>query len=638
MARAQFKAPDPAELSMTSDPKAPGAAAVYLDREETTDADSAQLTYYARIKVLAEKGKELATVSVVYYHDYGRYYAKVKVDGRTIHADGTIVPLTAKPDDLLELKQNDVQENKVVFSLPSVEVGSVLEYRIQMESSGGVPAPEWELQKDYFVHQEHFKFKQGIHRSGAYSHGVVEERVMVQRIPHDDTIQVKNSGDTFTVDMTDVPPLPHEDWMPPIHSLRWRVSFYYTYAITAGEYWKKEAEFWKSDVENFAKVTGTLKTAAAGMVSPGDSEEDKARKIYSAVQKLDNTDFSRQKTDAERRQQKLKQDYTVEAIWKNQGGAGNSVALLYVALARAAGLKAWPMMVADRNAVLFDPALLSTQQLEDYIAVVNIGGKEVFLDPAQKGCPFGALHWAHTSTAGFRESDTGPAVAPTPAPNYKDNVTQAIADLTFDAEGNVKGTGRMIFKGAEALYWRQKALTNSEDEVRKEFLAQLNGEVPEGVEADFDHFIGLDDPEKDLMAVVTLSGKFGAPTGKRLILPGVFFETRSKHPFVAEQKRAMPVDLHYPALMIETVIYRMPPDFSVESLPKTDNLNWQGAGALQIGSSSHDNVIEVNRTFARNFTYVAPRAYDTLHDFYGKIAAADQQQIVLIRAATAKGN
>ncbi len=64
--RAQFPAPSKEELQMTSDPKAPGAAAVILYREERTDD---MLHYHAiveRIKVLTEKGKEAATIHVPY--------------------------------------------------------------------------------------------------------------------------------------------------------------------------------------------------------------------------------------------------------------------------------------------------------------------------------------------------------------------------------------------------------------------------------------------------------------------------------------------------------------------------------------------------------------------------------------------
>src|SRR5580700_5758165 len=101
MLHAQFQAPTKEELEMTSDPKAPGADAVYLYREEKTDDNLHYHNYHVRIKVLTEKGKELATVRT----PYERRGFKVRdIQGRTIHPDGTVIPLTAKPSDLTDVK------------------------------------------------------------------------------------------------------------------------------------------------------------------------------------------------------------------------------------------------------------------------------------------------------------------------------------------------------------------------------------------------------------------------------------------------------------------------------------------------------------------------------------------------------
>jgi len=113
---AQFQPPAPEELKMTSDPKAPGADAVYLYREETTDDALHFHSYYERIKILTEKGKELATISIPY--ERGPFKV-TDIKGRTIHADGTIVPLTAKPADLVDEKSSARQVNSMVFTLPA---------------------------------------------------------------------------------------------------------------------------------------------------------------------------------------------------------------------------------------------------------------------------------------------------------------------------------------------------------------------------------------------------------------------------------------------------------------------------------------------------------------------------------------
>ena len=114
--RAQFKQPTDEELKMTSDPKAPGAAAVYLNEEETTNDDLHYRSVYMRIKVLQEKGKELATVDLPYVKSdtrmiatpgiYGTQATSIdELKGRTIHPDGTVIPMTAIPADLFNSKR-----------------------------------------------------------------------------------------------------------------------------------------------------------------------------------------------------------------------------------------------------------------------------------------------------------------------------------------------------------------------------------------------------------------------------------------------------------------------------------------------------------------------------------------------------
>ncbi len=134
----QFKDPTQEELKMTSDPKAPGADAVYLNIEEATNDPLHYRAIYARIKVLTDKGKDLATVEVPYLR--GNYKVN-DVKGRTIHSDGTIIPLEGKPDDLLVAKKGDTEVGRKVFNLPGVEVGSILEYRYQIDYDDNLNSP-----------------------------------------------------------------------------------------------------------------------------------------------------------------------------------------------------------------------------------------------------------------------------------------------------------------------------------------------------------------------------------------------------------------------------------------------------------------------------------------------------------------
>ncbi|MGA2218459.1 MAG: DUF3857 domain-containing protein, partial [Terracidiphilus sp.] len=263
---AQFQEPTSDELKMTSDPKAPGASAVYLYREERTDDLIHFHSYYARIKVLTEKGKELATVQIPY--EKGKFQVAA-IQGRTIHPDGTVIPLTTKPSDLLDFKSAGHQFNQMVFTLPSVEVGSILEYRLQLRySEDNIYPPDWFVQQPYFVHKAHYVFIPDFNHGHVVtnSRGEVLDGLMYSmRLGPSDQV-VRDTQNRYSLDVTDVPALPDDDWMPPLNTIQYAVHFYYTSANNGPEYWDKESRFWAKNAEHFAAPSGSIKGAASGIV------------------------------------------------------------------------------------------------------------------------------------------------------------------------------------------------------------------------------------------------------------------------------------------------------------------------------------------------------------------------------------
>lgn len=620
-AMAQFQEPTKDELQMTSDPKAPGAEAVYLYREEVQDDSSLTVTYYERLKILTEKGIGKATIR--YTHDPS---VKFEVEGRTIHKDGSVVPMTDKPSDLMEFKTKDLQVNTLVLTLPSVEVGSILEYRVKFKDQYST-FPTWMIQQDLFVHKAHYSYKAESNFGVNYLTRLVGDARVVD-----------NKKGLFTLDLTDVPALPKEDWMPPLNTFKWRVSFFYTRFKTTQEFWEAAEKYWADFARDFTNPTGTLKKAVATIVLPTDTETVKAQKIYAAVMKLENTDFTREKTKAERKKEKIKDIHNAQDVWRDQSGNGDEIALLYVALCRAAGLNVVPMKVVDRSRALFDEGLLNENQMDDYIAVAQLDGKEVYLDPGQKVCPFGELHWKHTIASGFRLADKTAKIEMTKSASYKGSNMVRTADLTIDATGAVQGAVHCILQGQEAIYWRQIALENDEEEVKKKFNEWMNAYLPEGVQGEFDHFLALDDINTNLVANVHVTGNLGAVTGKRFFLPGLFFESKSKHPFVAEEKRVIPVDVHFPRLEQDQVVYHIPAGFTLESSPRTASIQWPDHALLSISAIARGSNVEVTRKLVYNYTILSPADYGALRDFYQKVAAADQQQLILTRAAPPAGN
>ena len=154
--------PTPEELKMTAEPAAPDAAAVYLYREERADDKLHNHTLYVRLKVLTEKGKEYADVEIPYE---GGSFSIQAIQGRTIHSDGTVIPFTGKPYEKLLEKTKSRKYKAKVFTLPDVQVGSILEYRYESSYTDNVVySPQWYVQQPLYVRKAHYQFLPTEHR------------------------------------------------------------------------------------------------------------------------------------------------------------------------------------------------------------------------------------------------------------------------------------------------------------------------------------------------------------------------------------------------------------------------------------------------------------------------------------------
>lgn len=644
--QAQYREPTKEELQMTSDPKAPGAAAVYLNLEETTDDPLHFHSFYARIKVLQEKGKDLGTVEIPYQHGD---FKVTDIHARTIHPDGTVIPLVGKPEDLLTSKSGDKQFGRMVFTLPSVEVGSILEYRYQLRyDDNHYSSPYWQIQQPFFVHKALYAFTP----FKAFLHGTQNSTSQVLIDSHGNAVNsliwwpvlpegvklVTDQIGRFSIEIMDVPPIPDEEWTPPLGSLLYHVQFYYKSAFDTQDFWITEAKRWSKEVDHFAESSKPIQAAVSGIVAPGDSDRVKAQKLYKAVQALENTDFSRTKGQAELKQLGLHVAKRAEDTWSQKSGSSEDIALLYLAMLRTAGLAAYDMKVVNRDEALFAPGYLNFDQLDDDIVLVTIDGKVVALDPGEKMCPFAMMHWKHAGASGIRQSPEGRAAATSPLLPYTVNSLSRLGDITVDGHGAISGNIQFIMTGQDALRWRQVALRNDPDEVKKSFDRWLQSMIPEGVEGHVDHFLGLDDPDANLMAILKIQGVLGTATSKRLLMPGFFFQTRSHQPFLQESARVELVDMQYGEKVTDQIVYHLPQGMAVEGTPQDVKILWKSEAVFANKSVVAPGQVIEAREMLRGFTFVKPEDYASLRDFYQKINAADQQQLVLAAPPTAKGN
>lgn len=646
-ARAQWTAPTQEELTMTAQPEVPGAPAVYLFREEVTNDHLHTWSKYVRLKVLTERGKDSANVELHQYSSSDRGgYTIGGIEGRTIHPDGTIIPFTGKPFEKLIEKSNDFKEVAKVFTLPDVEVGSIIEYRYQLRyDDDRVIPPEWSVQADLFTRKAHFLWRptgdtiitKGEHGE-QYSNTVAWSPILPPGVEVKQSRLPPNLEDPqgqaiVELNVQNIAPFPEYEYMPPIQSFSYHVNFYYTHFRTPDEFWKDQGKGWSNTANKFIGPDSKVKAAVQTLITPSDTPDQKLRKLYAAVMTLDNTAFDRQRSAEEDKAEGLNPPKSTDDIWERKRGTDDQLAELFIAMARAAGMKAYAMVVTPRNNNLFNPNYLSFSQLQDVIAIVNVDGKDMTFDPGQRYCPYGHLAWKHSVVQGLRQNDNGTAIAGTPDESYKDARTQRVADLTLDPQGTATGTVKITWTGAPALRWRQASLRGDATSLSHDLQVAVEHLMPTGTEVHVGAIEHLTDYEQPLTVNFAIKGQIASATGKRLILPADIFEVNAT-PSFPHEKRDVAVYFEYATLLQDAVRITFPTGYALESQPADEKLPFGQLAAYTMDSKVTPNTITVFRNFSRAIIISPVSEYPSLRAFYTKLETKDQESIVLKAAAT----
>ena len=652
-----FLKPTPEELAMTSVPGNPGAAAVVLFREEIAKDDLHEVLHYERIKILTEEGKKYANVALEFtnvnrYDDISSEQKTVEdIVARTIHADGTIIPFTGKPYlktdekvsdlDVYERESGtklraDVRAQERVFTMPEVEVGSIIEYRYATRwSQDFYEPPYWYIQGDIYVQSAHYEWYPAVRNDGYITWFSILPPGVVVKWNHAPGGWQAGLPESYEVTLHDIAPEHKEPFMPPMDSLTYRVLFNYSSYASMPEFWKTEGKSWFKRADSFAGPDSELSAATHTITAGAATDDEKLRKIYAAVMELENTDYTRAHGRKEDKDSGAGQINHASDVLKLKRGTGREITELFAGMARAEGMKVSLMLVPDRAERMFNREWQSFMQFDDLLAIVKLDGKEVFFDPGARYVPYGHLAWGDTLVGGLRETEKNPEFASTPGDTFEDNKTIRVANVAVDEHGVVTGTVDFSFSGSPALRWRQQSLRGDDDSLRRDLRKTLEEMVPKTLEVNVANIKGLDDIEKPLLVKFDITGSMGIATGKRLVLPVDLFLAQGTAMF-PEEKRDMAVYFHYPQTTIDVLRISFPKELTIEAAPAASKFAIKGTAVYSMVPAQAANSVTVRRDYVFNDAIVASGDYLELRKFCSQFQAKDQESIVLKTAAVAK--
>jgi hypothetical protein len=621
-ASAEFRDPTPAEKAMTSVDFAPGAAAVILNWHQVVDDKNTFRTDYFRIKILTEEGKKYGDVEVPHI----ALLSDVNhIKARTVRPDGTIAAFDGKTFDKVVVKVGGVRLIAKTFTLPDVQVGSIIEYRYDIANRANmVYDTQFTLQRELPIIHEEISLE-------PYVFPGYNTFFSFRGLPAGKKPEVH--GTKYELTLENIPPFEEEPFAPPPATIKPELQFWYTAGTIEPEvFWTKEAHDWADAVEPFVGDGRAVKDAATAAMGTAATPEEKLRKLYAKVQEVRNLSFEPDRTDAETR--KLKDNNSAQDVLRNGYGYSREINRLFVSMARAAGFDAHVIRLCERDEQYIAKNVPVGRQLDGEIAVVTIDGNQLFFDPGTPYAPFGVLSWQKTSTSGLliaRKQEKAVWVD-TPWLHNDAAILRRVAQLQLE-DGVVRGTVFVTYTGQEALRQRIELRNDDDAAAKKAIEKMLKGWFADGATVNLVDVKNLRAAEAPLLISATVELPSAASlVGSRAMVPLAVFVATQKNPFAAEQRKTA-VYFHYAYRVDDDVTLKVPAGYAVESLPASADVNM---GALHYTATvgKTEDSVRLVRNLTVDVELVGRDKYSVVRDFFSKAAAADQEQLVL-RKATA---
>jgi len=142
---------DTADLKLTDCAFEKGAnAEILFDKADITASyDSVVMVRHKRIKIFNDKSTELASIRLPYYsYHHAEDIPQVSVQAQTIQLENNKIIITKIDPKLIYTETTDKNNKALIFTLPEVKAGCVIEYTYKWKTETPANVPTWIFQSD----------------------------------------------------------------------------------------------------------------------------------------------------------------------------------------------------------------------------------------------------------------------------------------------------------------------------------------------------------------------------------------------------------------------------------------------------------------------------------------------------------
>lgn len=612
---------DKADLLMTTCDLDPDASAYILLKTGETDFNLAgsgflETRYHFQVKILKDKGVQWANVVIPYY-SYERYDEVDDISGETYNLDagGNIVSSRLEKSGIFS-KPLDKYYSEVVFTLPDVKKGSVIEFSYTKISRNFTNIEAWNFQDEiptrysqfYLAVPSYFDFTYTVH----------------QTIP----VEVKDVNDearaakTFT--MRNVPGLEDEPYMSARRDYLQRIDFQIAAIRYPGQAEKTFRTSW--DKLNEEMLDNDAFGAQLHKNIPhADSLDVQLRAL------TDSTARMAAVLGYVRRSMTWTHVYawhsqSVRDAWDKGSGSMGDINLILVDLLREAGLKAYPLLVSTRSHGMVNTADPMLSQFNAVMAYVRVQGHTYILNAADRYTPYRFIPYEVRSSKGF-VVDSRASGWVTLVDNETGFKNTVVINGVLDERGHLRATAAVLSYDYSKIA-RRRRLDDGLDYYKQNFFIRPYN----GLSVDSLQVSGQDDDtlplQQDLHFFMSLQH-----SGEYWFFTPNLFTGLEKNPFVGE-RRFSDVDFGYTQSYTVVGSIDIPDGFKLETLPRNIRMITQDTSiVLERVMQADDGRLNyrISVDFKRPVYFAGE--YDTFREFYKRLFTTLNEQVILRKKA-----
>ncbi|MBI3221058.1 MAG: DUF3857 domain-containing protein [Bacteroidetes bacterium] len=520
-----------------------------------------------------------------------------KLKGATYNLVNGEIEVSEMSKDAILKRRYDRFVNQIVFTLPNVKEGSIIEYQYVYKSyASGLPS--WRFQDIIPTQFSNYSIEvAGRFRFTKDFQGL---------LPLNENSSEKDGGaESWT--MRDVPAFVEEPFISNSEDYISKISFY-----RSGLSWSLIIGNLNNDL-NFGKQIKDAKfldQIAAKITGGITSDNERINAIVSYAKKEVKWNES----------VGIFPEHTFEKVLESKEGSSSEINLLITALLQKAGLKAFPMLISTRDHGKIRPTH-SMREFNDVVCFVQQGEKYRLIDGTNRHLSAYALPIRSLNGEGLviydQEGEWMPIIT---------SKSRSAVNATFNISesGGINGTLAITRDGLDALSVRTKISNSGENEYYKEFFSPFQWNSTDN------RIENLSDPDKPLKESYTISGsEFGEQTDSLIYFNPILINKLTENSFKSNERK-FPVDLVSTFENIYMTTITIPNGFKIESLPKSKGIVLpDNSGKFLYNISSTNNTIQLTTQFIVNKSRFTVNEYKLLKEMFDLILAKEEEQIVI---------